>query len=130
MEQKVLEHQILEYCPKTELTFLSKGNVVAIEIGDIVRISKNGSSTMIWTANTCYPTLLSLKELLRDLPVNDFFRIHRSHIISLRFMSGVKRNSIRVGECFLPVTQYYKLQLLEVLKSLINYQIYFLSSHD
>ena len=121
MERELLhQEKLLEFYPKTSFTILSKGRVVNISIIEITHVSKYGNETVIYTSNNNYRTYHSIQEILNDLPVNDFFRVHKSHVISLKYMNGVKRNRIVMGEYQLPVSKYYKLRLLSAMKSILN----------
>ena len=146
MEQELLQSKgLLEYHPKTSFAILSKGRVVSIRINEITHVSKCGNETVIYTATlsscapnlsvvseggTCYKTFHSLQEIMNDLPVNDFCRIHKSHIVSLRCINEVKKKRIQVGEYYLPVSTYYKVQLCSSLAMLLDRHFYFISSHE
>jgi len=134
MAKEVIQDQILLYHPRKSFTVISKGRVVNILFEEITHASKYGNETMIYTVSTHYKTSNNLREILNELPVNDFFRIHRSHIVALKFMNGVKRNRIVVGDFFLPVTKYYKVPLLARFAEIINRNIFFtnktLTAHE
>ena len=131
MEQQVIQHMgLLEFVPKSSIIVISKGRVISIPITTITHISKYGSNTIIYTTEESHSTFLSLQELLNDLPVNEFFRIHRSHLMALKHMNGVKRNGIRVGNCDLPVSKYYKSRLICGLQMLIDRQLSFFINPD
>lgn len=125
METKVLSGRLIEYTPKTSFTIICKGRVVNIEFSQITHISKYGSETVIYTMTSEYRTKYSLQEIMKELPVNDFFRIHRSHILALHFMNGVKKKRICVGEYLLPISKYYKHQLIKSIQSFIDKEIDF-----
>jgi len=42
------------------------------------------------------------------LPMNHFFRIHRSYLVSLDKMREVSKNRVRIGDTYLPVGDTYK----------------------
>lgn len=98
MEKELLQEQLIKVHPKTSFTILSKGRVVSIQFEKITHISKYGNETVIYTHSGSYKTINSLQEIMNDLPVYDFFRVHRSHITSIRNIDGVKRKRIVVGE--------------------------------
>lgn len=125
METKVLSDRLIEFTPKTSFTIICKGRVVNIEFSQITHISKYGSETVIYTMASEYRTRYSLQEIMNDLPVNDFFRIHRSHIIALHFMNGVKKKWICVGEYLLPISKYYKGQVIKSLQSFLDKEFEF-----
>ncbi len=76
----------------------------------------------------CKDTLIRmpLKELSARLPSDRFARIHRSHIVNLDWISGVKRVgrevqlTVKHGDFELPVSRYRLPQLLPVLEKFLN----------
>jgi DNA-binding LytR/AlgR family response regulator len=131
MEQQVIHQSgLLEYVPKTSIVIISMGRIISIPITTITHISKSGSTTIIYTTDVSHKTFLSLQELLNDLPVNDFFRVHRSHIMALKYMNGMRRKRIRVGNYDLPVSKYYKYRLINRLQMLIDRDLVFFFNRD
>ena len=125
MEKELIQGQLLEFEPKTAFTVISKGRVVNIGFDEISHIRKFGSEVIVYTSNREYRTKYSLQDIMNELPVNDFFRIHRSHIIALHFMNGVKKKWICVGEYLLPISKYYKGQVIKSLQSFLDKEFEF-----
>lgn len=127
METQIFSDRLIEYTQKTSFSIICKGRVVNIEFRQITHISKYGSETVVYTMTGEYRTRYSLQEIMNDLPVNDFFRIHRSHILALGFMNGVKKKRVCVGEYFLPISKYYKTQVIKAIQSLLAKEYEFFS---
>ncbi len=95
---------LLKFDPKTSFTILSKGHVVNVHFSEITHISKKGNVTVIHTPTQRWRTYHSLQEILNDLPVNDFFRVHKSQVVALKFNEGyLEGNVIVQGQC-IPMT--------------------------
>lgn len=121
MERKLIQHQVLlAFQPKTSICFISKGRVVNLKHDVVTHVSKYGNETVVYTKYNNYRTYSSLQEILNDLPVKDFFRVHRSHVVSLKYMNGIRRKRIEVGEYYLPVSKYYKMQLITGLRDVLD----------
>ena len=60
-------------------------------------------------------TLQSLKYFESRLPHEDFIRIHRSYIISLRKVDTVSRKAVLLGETELPCSEHYRNMLYAVI---------------
>lgn len=118
--QAIQETQLIKFQPKKAVCFISKGRVVNVPFDEIIHVSKWGNETVVYTTNSNYRTHISLQEILHDLPVNDFFRVHRSNIISLRMMTGINKNKIRVGEFRVPVSKYYRLLMIKRLGEMLE----------
>lgn len=59
-------------------------------------------------------TKMSLKTMEEKLPVNKFARIHKSYIVSADKITVIKRDLINVGDLELPVSDFYKENLMRI----------------
>lgn len=127
MEKELIRDQLLEFEPKTSFTVISKGRVVNIGFAEISHIRKFGSEVIVYASNREYRTKYSLQDIMNELPVNDFFRIHKSHIVSLKHIDGIKRNRVQIGNTFLEMSNYYycKAQMIAELARQLNQLIEF-----
>ena len=57
---------------------------------------------------------LYISELLKQLPVNQFIRIHRSYVINRKFIKEIHSNFLVIGNFQLPVGRAYRLNLEEL----------------
>jgi len=62
-----------------------------------------------------FVTLQSLKYFENRLPHEDFIRIHRSYIISLRKVDTVSRKAVLLGETELPCSEHYRNLLYSII---------------
>lgn len=62
-----------------------------------------------------FVTLQSLKYFESRLPHEDFIRIHRSYIISLRRVDTVSRKAVLLGETELPCSEHYRNMLYSII---------------
>jgi len=53
-------------------------------------------------------TLSSFKKIEEKLPSNLFIRVHRSYIVSLKYIHSVQRNRILIDQVRIPIGQNYK----------------------
>lgn len=123
-EQHTIATQL--FIPGSSLTVLSCGRHVSISIASIMQISKYGYETVIYTTTESYRTVHSLQDLLQDLPEDEFHRVHRSHIIALKHIRGVKKKKVIMGEFFVPVSVYYYRILMSYLQERINKEYHFI----
>lgn len=120
MKVEILQEQLLQFKGEKSISIARKGIVQSIPIGEITHISEYGRESVIYTRESEYRTSTSLEKLQRQLPATIFFRIHRSHIISLQHMKGVKKKRIGVGRHYLPVSTACKQQLLTHLQRSVD----------
>lgn len=77
-------------------------DVVYIEgLKDYVKIHLNSTPKPVVTR-------MSMKSLEDELPSEQFVRIHKSFIVSKKFITAVKKNSVFIGNTELPVGEMYK----------------------
>lgn len=43
--------------------------------------------------------------------VNDFFRVHRSHVVNLHYVRSVTVQTVRINDRTIPVSGYFKQRL-------------------
>lgn len=124
MQKELLQDkQLLAFHPKASLCFISRGRVMNVQFKEIIFITRRGGYAFIYTSASYYQTSLSLQEILKDLPINEFFKINRCQIVSLWFMDGMKDKKIKLGKQLLTVTNYYKAKLIARLGEILdNYQ--------
>jgi two-component system, LytTR family, response regulator len=60
-------------------------------------------------------TLITIKSLENQLPVNKFMRIHKSYIVSMEKISSLRGNEIIIGSHKIMVGKSYKDQLLKMI---------------
>lgn len=53
-------------------------------------------------------TLSSFKEILEKLPPSKFFRVHRSFIVNIDFITGIQKTKILIGDIRIPIGEKYK----------------------
>jgi DNA-binding LytR/AlgR family response regulator len=53
-------------------------------------------------------TLSSFKEILEKLPPSKFFRVHRSFIVNIDYITGIQKTKIQMGSVRIPIGEKYK----------------------
>lgn len=114
--------------PSTSFYFTCNGSEICLELDIISHISRYGNEVVIYTPTTNFRTRHKIKDLLVQLPENLFFQIHRSHIISLKYLDGYKRRRVRINGDYLPVSSNSKLQLITELKKRVDQSCRFYDS--
>ncbi|HVB03598.1 MAG TPA: LytTR family DNA-binding domain-containing protein [Chitinophagaceae bacterium] len=68
--------------------------------------------------NTTKPviTRMSMKAMEEQLPTPEFFRIHKSFIVSVAHITAVRKNSVFIGQMELPVGEIYRKVVQELLR--------------
>jgi hypothetical protein len=99
-----------------------KNRVVLIDLDDIVRFQGDGHYTTITTKEDRFLSNLSLTDLERRLDPDVYFRVHRSHIVSLRHVVELVRNKdsfslsmVDNAQSLIPVSRAKTAELKELL---------------
>lgn len=75
------------------LTTQLNGTLYVIQIPDIIRIEAKNYYAEVFATNNTYILRDSLSSLEERLPLDRFFRIHRSHIVQISQVARIKRQS-------------------------------------
>ena len=100
----------------TEKQFLfikSNKKTFKVNFSDIYFVEGLGDYIQVYLSDQKIVTNLSMKRMMEILPVDKFFRIHKSYIISLDKISQVEGNTVLVNKKRLPVGNSYRQQFME-----------------
>ena len=103
---------------KTALTsiFLKVNRrVVQIELNDILFFESLGDYVKVFTVKETLVCFFTLNKLIDLLPQDHFQRIHRSYMISLKRISFMEGNFIKIAAQDLPIGSTYKEGLMKKL---------------
>lgn len=70
--------------------------LVTIPIEKIIRLEGDCNYTVVYTQNNKYVSSRTLKRFEEVLDKNLFVRVHKSHIINMRYLHNVQLNNIEV----------------------------------
>ncbi|WP_159023288.1 LytTR family DNA-binding domain-containing protein [Formosa sp. L2A11] len=101
---------------KKEFLFVkSEYKQLRIKLADVQYFEGLKDYIKIWLKDNSKPilTLMSLKSLEEELPKDDFMRVHRSFIVSLKNIEVVERSQIIINKQRITVSEQYKPKFLE-----------------
>lgn len=94
-----------------------------VSIYEIEYAEKIGRKLRIYTTSHFYDTYLSMKELEEMLPVENFFRCHKSYLINLHRIKGLEKEGIIINDQTIPIRRQtmkeLKKQLVEVMGEML-----------
>jgi DNA-binding LytR/AlgR family response regulator len=82
--------------------------LVKINVDDILFVEGLKDYIKIFTRQKLILTLMSMTAIEGKLPADEFFRLHRSYIISLSKIDSVSRHRVIIGEKFIPISVPYR----------------------
>lgn len=92
--------------PAQEYIFIKvDSQIIRVETNEILYIEGYKNYIRIFLSSTHQPllSLMSLKKLEEKLNSSDFFRIHRSFIVSFAKVDALLKGSVRIGDKIIPV---------------------------
>jgi DNA-binding LytR/AlgR family response regulator len=81
------------------------GQFIKIRFDDVLYFESEKDYVFIFTKEKRYLTLLSLKQLERDLPPQRFMRVHRSFLVSLDKVDLIDGNQLIINGKHIPVSR-------------------------
>ena len=99
-----------------ENSFIVKSGhkIYRINYPDLLYIEGQREYVTFHTTKQRITTLFSLKELEEKLPSEQFIRIHKSYIVSIKHIESIERNSLQIANKQLPVGGNYKEKVLNL----------------
>jgi DNA-binding LytR/AlgR family response regulator len=94
--------------PKQFIFVKADYKLVKINLEDILFVEGLKDYIKIYTKQKLILTLMSISAIEEKLPADEFFRLHRSYIISLSKIDSVSRHRVIIGEKFIPVSVPYR----------------------
>jgi len=82
--------------------------IYKIDIDDLVYIESLSDYVIVHTKTDHITTKERISNLLEELPANQFIRIHRSYIVSIRHIDAILAGTIEIGKQKLPIGRNYK----------------------
>lgn len=90
--------------------------IYKIDIDDLIYIESLSDYVIVHTKDDHITTKERISKLLEMLPSNQFIRIHRSYIVSIRYIDAILAGTIEIGKQKLPIGRNYKKQVESFLK--------------
>lgn len=99
---------------KTDYFFIKCGNKYEkILFDDILYIEGLQNYVSIYTTRGKFITLLSIKNLEENLPLQQFIRVHKSYIVSVSKIDAIEGNEIFIGQHKVPMSRNYREQVIK-----------------
>jgi len=93
-----------------------KANFYKVKINEIKYAKSFRNYVEIYTDRASYLYRITLSELLKVLPRNEFFKIHKSYIINLTHIESFNAHEVTVNKQILPLSPTYKDSLFTLVK--------------
>ena len=97
--------------PAATSVFVKEGNnLVKLLLRDVVLVEAYDKYCFVYTREKKHLLSLQLKNFLPHLPPEQFLQVHRSYVVNLEAIDGVRpaQNSLEVAGKLIPVSKTYK----------------------
>jgi DNA-binding LytR/AlgR family response regulator len=105
---KTIRQPVINQEPQRFIFVKADYKLVKINIDDILFVEGLKDYIKIYTRQKLILTLMSMTSIEEKLPSGEFFRLHRSYIISLSKIDSVSRHRVIIGEKFIPISVPYR----------------------
>jgi DNA-binding LytR/AlgR family response regulator len=102
---------------KDALFIKEKHMFTKILLSDILYIRSDDNYLELHTSRKKYTIRETLKNMLQQLPVNFFFRVHKSFIINLHAITGINYVHVIINDIEIPITNDNRNELLSRVKT-------------
>ncbi|MBN2614922.1 MAG: response regulator transcription factor [Bacteroidales bacterium] len=101
--------------------FIKSGTQIhQIEVDKITHIEAQGNYVFIHLKDKKIISLISLNEILEELPASGFMRIHKSYIVAIQHIDVIERHQVIIQNTSIPIGATYRAlfhQQIEQLRS-------------
>jgi two-component system, LytTR family, response regulator len=116
--KKVTDKQIFNPEQQNDKAIFVKSGtkIYRVELCDILFIEGVGNYVNFVLRDRKIMAYLTMQETLRLLPPSEFYRIHKSYIISLKQINSIEYHQIRIRDHIIPVGKTYRVNFEKILK--------------
>jgi len=100
--------KICEAYKKDYAFFKTEYRLQRIDFKDILFVEGMKEYLRIHTTSERVMTLMTFGEMLKLLPAEKFYRVHKSFIVSIDKIDSIERSRIIIGEEYIPISDTYK----------------------
>jgi len=95
----------------------SEYKLVKIDLKEIEYIEGLGDYVKIYAGGSPVLTQMSMKSMEEKLPSADFFRVHRSYIVSINKVDFIQKNMLSIKGKQIPISEHYGEQFLKIINN-------------
>ena len=117
IHEAIPEHfQVVRTLPHGHVALILE-TLKKLNLDNIIRINGLKDYVIIHTLEEKYIVHYTLKAILEKINSSDFIRIHNSHIISLKHLQSIGKNTVTINNTKLPLSIKFKEQLMNFVKN-------------
>ena len=94
----------------------SEKRIEKVELKDILYIESMGNYVTIYTDAKRIIAYLTLKGMERQLPSDEFIKIHQSYLVGFSRISSIEGNQVKIKDKILPISRNYRESLMQIVE--------------
>lgn len=102
---------------KTYLTIRSNYQIIKIDTDDILYIEALKDYMKVVTKHKEYLTLVTLKQIIKNLPDMEFVKVHRSFVVNATHIKILTTDGIVIGKRTIPISDSMRGHILRIISS-------------
>lgn len=103
------EERISSLKTQNEFFFIKDGfKNIKIAFETLLYVKGSGNYLDITTTTKTYSPRMTFVDLLKELPVSEFVRIHQSYLINIHHIDKIENNHVSIQEHKIPISTSYK----------------------
>ena len=103
--------------PNDFIFIKSDKKTIKVNIADIFYVEGLGDYIKIYVGDKKLVTNLSMKKIENLLPLNQFYRIHKSFIVSINKIESIEGNMVKIHNTKIPVGNSYRQNFMNHIKN-------------
>jgi DNA-binding LytR/AlgR family response regulator len=105
--------------PNNFIFIKSDKKSIKLNIQDIEYVEGLGDYIKIYTSDKKLVTNLTMKKIENQLPSTQFYRIHKSFIISMDKIDSIEGNMVKLKNTVIPIGKSYRQDFMEHIKNFL-----------
>jgi len=110
-EQSVYSGPVVE-----NIQIKSGSETFQVKVDDIKYIEGLGNYVNVYLSDNKIVTYISLKDFLKELPAEEFIRIHKSFIVSIKHIKSFENHQVKIDGKIIPVGKNYRKDFIFLMK--------------
>lgn len=99
--------------------FIKSGSQIHKIVKDEIKfIEAQGNYICIHTLNKRIMTLISMTDILKQLPSSEFVRVHKSYIVALKYIDVIEKHQLLISDKAIPIGVTYRELFYQCIKQL------------
>lgn len=114
---KINSKSVDDSIPKDYIFIHADYSLMKVMLDDILYVEGLKDYIKIHLGSQKFPIVcrMTMKSIEEKLPTNQFFRVHKSFIVSIKKMESIRNQKIKIGENYIPLSENFAESFLQAI---------------